>query len=363
MPDAAFWKRSVARPNRADIDPVVDVPFRISREDRIATAGSCFAQHIARRLDAAGYRYLVTEPAHPILSEETAKRFNYGTFTARYGNLYTARQLFQLFERAYGRFVPKDDCWVEADGSFVDPFRPQIQPNGFASREEFDVDRRKHLRAVREAFETLDVFVFTLGLTEAWTSREDGAVYPVCPGVSGGTFDAERHQFVNFWPEEIAADLASFLAGLRAVNPKSRVILTVSPVPLVATASGAHVLTATTYSKAALRCAAERIARTQENVLYFPSYEIVTGLHAGNAYFLADLRSVAEEGVSHVMDVFFRRVGEGGEGAPRSATPDRRRIEDERRSEIERLNQVACDEIALDPDEMGRRSAASSSSG
>ena len=41
------------------------------------------------------------------------------------------------------------------------------------------------------------------------------------------------------------------------MNPKARLVLTVSPVPLAATASGSHVLPATIYSKSVLRAAAQ----------------------------------------------------------------------------------------------------------
>ena len=55
LDDSAFWSKAVAGPAAGDIDPVVSAPFRISRTDRIVTAGSCFAQHLARRLSDAGF--------------------------------------------------------------------------------------------------------------------------------------------------------------------------------------------------------------------------------------------------------------------------------------------------------------------
>lgn len=317
MPDYAFWRRSVARVPGAAIDPVVNAPFRFGSRAKVATAGSCFAQHIGRYLQAADCGYLVTESAHPLATEDAARTTNYGVFTARYGNIYTARQLIQLFERAYGRFAPVDDIWDEGGGVFLDPFRPTVQPRGFNSREEFQIDRDRHFRAVRAAFETLDVLVFTLGLTEAWRSRVDGAVYPVCPGVSGGDFSPDRHEFVNFGVEEVVTDLGSFISGLRAVNPTSKVILTVSPVPLAATAEKRHVLTSTVYSKSVLRVAAEMTMRAYPDVAYFPSYEIVASGMAGD-YFASDRRSVTEEGVAHVMRVFAAHYLKG-EGAVRGA--------------------------------------------
>jgi hypothetical protein len=47
-------------------------------------------------------------------------------------------------------------------------------------------------------FETLDVLVFTFGLTESWRNRADGAIFPLAPGVAGGEFHGDRYEFVNF---------------------------------------------------------------------------------------------------------------------------------------------------------------------
>ena len=41
------------------------VPHRV--RSRIASAGSCFAQHIARHLRQTGFNFLVTETAHPMV--------------------------------------------------------------------------------------------------------------------------------------------------------------------------------------------------------------------------------------------------------------------------------------------------------
>ena len=302
----AFWKRSVAGPAIQDVDPVGEAKFILARNHKVATAGSCFAQHIARHLRQCGFNYLVTESAHPLVPSHLAEHYNFGTFTARYGNVYTSRQMVQLLRRAYGLFVPHEDVWRRDDGALIDPFRPQIQPHGFSTMEEFDADRRQHFAAVRKAIESLDCFVFTLGLTECWRSQLDGAVFPVCPGVSGGTFDPNAHEFHNLTFNEVLADLHALWTFVHNINPNARMILTVSPVPLVATASGQNVLTATTYSKSLLRAAAGEFSSNLDDVAYFPSYEIITGSYSKGQYFAPDLRSVTEAGVSHVMRLFLK---------------------------------------------------------
>lgn len=360
LPDTAFWRRSVARPAMAEVDPVGRFDLAITPGTRVATAGSCFAQHIARHLKAQGFNYYVAEPGHPILPEVIRELHNYGTFSARYGNLYTARQLLQLIERAYGRFTPAEPAWHDPDGTVRDPFRPTVQPGNYVSVAEMEADRAQHLAAVRTMFETLDVFVFTLGLTECWRSRTDGAVFPLCPGVEGGCFDPAAYAFYNQTAEDVTADMTAFLAALQAVNPGAQVILTVSPVPLMATADpGAHVLAATTLSKAILRVAADTLCRANPHVHYFPSYEVITGAHARGAYYAEDLRNVTEAGVSHVMRLFLAHAAGGQPAATPAAEaePAAAAAADADAAEPDAFTaaarafvEVECDEVALDRD-------------
>ena len=164
---------------------------------------------------------------------------------------------------------------------------------------------------MRSVFETLDVFVFTFGLTECWASRIDGAVYPMCPGVGrGGRFDPAKHLFLNLTVDEVVSDMRAFLVRLRELNPHtSRVIFTVSPVPLAATAEQKHVMPATTYSEVVfLHVAAEMLCREHADTHYFPSYEIITSASSRGRYFAANCRDVTEEGVDHVMRLFFQHV-------------------------------------------------------
>lgn len=342
LPAPAYWKRSVADPAPPEVDPAMSLGFRLSPRDAIATAGSCFAQNIARYLQASGCQYFIAERAPYLLDADTAKVFQYGTFSARFGNIYTTRQLWQLFCRAYGDFTPADEFWRQGD-RFIDPYRPAIQPEGFRSLEELRLDREHHLACVRRMFEQSACFVFTLGLTEGWENARDGAVYPVCPGCGHGEFDAAVHRFVNFGVGEVVADLERFITALRRVNPGVKIILTVSPVPLIATMSGDHVLSATTYSKSVLRVAAGDVARRFENVGYFPSYEIITSAASRGSYYADDLRSVTEEGVSHVMRCFFRHVMEGVD----VALPDAAPAPAVRRSLSAQVADVVCDEERL----------------
>jgi hypothetical protein len=344
LPDTSFWKRGVASISRGEVDPVISPRFGVGKDDLVATAGSCFAQHIAKRLSGEGFNYYVPEDGASLPAEERTER-NYGVFSCRYGNIYTTRQLVQLFDRSMGRFVPKEGGWKRPDGRYVDPFRPQIEPAGFESEEAMLQSRSEHLERVKEMFTKLDILVFTLGLTESWDSMEDGAVFPLAPGVAGGALHPDRHRFHNMTAKEAADDLELFLLKLQAVNSKARVILTVSPVPLIATYENRHVLVSNMHSKSILRTVAGEMASRYPQCDYFPSYEIITGQHAGNDYLEEDLRSVRSEGVNHVMRVFLKHYA----GNQYAAQVDHKVIvrAAEQKAAIERINAVICDEEAL----------------
>lgn len=300
-----FWKTGVAETSPLDPTQLYEKRWPIWPKARIATAGSCFAQHIARYLRANGYQVLDAEKAPEGLDPAHHAAFGFSMYSARYGNIYTVRQLLQLIEEAIAG-EPRDDIVWETDGRYYDALRPGIEPEGYGSAEELLAHRKVHISAVRRLLRDLDVFVFTLGLTEAWTHSETGRVYPIAPGTIAGRFDPDQHVFHNFTFQEIRADLTRVLNLIRQFRQSPfRMVLTVSPVPLTATAEPRHVLQSSTYSKAVLRAVAGQIYADHPNVDYFPSYEIVTNPAARGVFFAPNLRSVTPQGVEVVMKAFF----------------------------------------------------------
>lgn len=302
--------------------------FQIGKDEKIISAGSCFSRKIAGFLKKNN-QYLITETLDPktfnflddlksyphiyIMNdaynkayEIACEKYNYGIFSARYDNIYTFRQLLQLLERAYDIFKPKDHVWIRDDGKLVDAFRPRINPDGYLSEKEVVIDRNNHFKYVRQAFESADVFIYTVGLTEAWLSAEDGAVYPLCAGVDGGYYTSQDYLFKNFNVKEIIEDFTKFYNLIKSVNNKIKIILTVSPTPIMATITGNHIISANCYSKSALRAACHDIVNIFYDVDYFPSYDLVMyGSFNGINNFKEDCRTPSDDVIIKVMDVFF----------------------------------------------------------
>ncbi|MCU0904295.1 MAG: GSCFA domain-containing protein [Tabrizicola sp.] len=304
LPEDRFWRTAVADRDALDITGLWKPKYEIRRRTRIVTAGSCFAQHFSKALIARKYSWLDYEPGPAGMTPEQRKDYHYGTFSFRTGNIYTPRMLLQWLTWALTPTDPPDEVW-EKDGRFYDPFRPGVEPGGFVSPEELYASRRDTLTAIAAAVRGSHVFVFTMGLTEAWQNRASGVEYAVCPGTVAGRFDDGAHRFVNHNFLLLMGDMTDCLRLMFRANRRLQVLLTVSPVPLTATASGQHVLTATSHSKSMLRAVASELVQSQQRVDYFPSYEIITHPAYRGRFFAPNLRSVLPAGVDHVMAQFF----------------------------------------------------------
>ncbi|PZX15403.1 GSCFA domain-containing protein [Celeribacter halophilus] len=302
---SALWRSGVAEVDPLAIDGVYLPKFPVTPDTKIMTAGSCFAQHVHRALAARNWAVIDVETPQGPIPRAVLNRYGYGLYSARYGNIYTARQMLQLLREALGEIRPAEPIWTR-DGRYFDAQRPNAEPLGLESAEHVMEARSVHLRRVLRAVKRAEVFVFTLGLTEVWRHKESGTVYPTAPGTLAGHFDPEVYGFHNFTLPEVRKDLEALRTRLKALRPDLKMLLTVSPVPLTATATDKHVLVSTSYSKAVLRGAAGEMAAKYEDVDYFPSFELITNPAAGGRFYKNNLRSVTEEGVTAAMRMFFQ---------------------------------------------------------
>jgi len=287
-----------------DISGLWDPKFKITPKSKVATFGSCFAQHFGNALKSRGFNWFLSELPPPGLSKKNQTAFNYNVFSARTGNIYTTSLLRQWVEWALEKNEVPSEVW-EKNKRYHDPFRPTVEPNGFFSIDELRASQVESVRSFRECIKSSNFFVFTLGLTESWFNAKEGYEYPMCPGTSAGSFSEDEHIFKNQNFNEIRKELALAIKYMRQENPSLKFILTVSPVPLIATKSGRNVIVATMESKSILRAVAGQFSESNRAVDYFPSYEIINSPVFKGVFFEPNARNVSKTGVNFVMDNFF----------------------------------------------------------
>ncbi len=314
LPARAFWRVSVAEPSIEEIGDVWQPKFSVDPDARLITAGSCFAARIGRALIDHGMNWYDAELPPPGLSEQERSLRHYREFSFRTGNIYTAAALKQWIFWAFSRSEPSTEFWIEGE-RFHDPFRFAVDPDGHESLDAMLAARTRTFSAIRDALTTASCFIITLGQTEAWIHRTDGTVYPVCPGTVRGRFDPAAHEFRNYSFGEVHRDLSETIEALHEINPGLRILLTVSPVPLTATASGGHALVANTHAKSTLRAVAGQLALEHDHVDYFPSYELITGQPFRSGFYQPNLREVSQEGVAFVVRHFMTALQGNSEDA------------------------------------------------
>ncbi len=294
-----FWRTAVA-----DIevgkdlfqDLVTDLP--VNPKSRIVSAGSCFAQHIGKWLEGNGFPFLRSRVnAHQVSS-------------FAFGNIYTVRSLVQWFTHSGDSLAEHSIHFDEENGRYQDMLLLTGPDAGWETREGLLEYRQAVVEEARTQITTSDVFIFTLGLTESWEDT-NGVCYPVCPGTRVGKFDGKKYHFRQLRYQDVLDDLNALNHILQGLNPDIKLILTVSPVPLTATATDRHVMVATAYSKGVLRAVAGDFCDRNDHAFYFPSFELISTTLPADFRFLENRRTVAMDGVNYVMRHWEAVVGRG----------------------------------------------------
>ena len=295
-PDAVWWPvpNHPKRPRRAtDELPWAKRTPLLDNTTPVGSAGSCFASEVAHRLQADGFNYVVTQP------NLNATKGTHNS-CCRWGTLFNVVSFRQLIERAYGAWTPPMLFAEDSKGAAYQLYDPWLEAITHVSIDEARASHAELAAAAREAFDQVEVFVFTMGLSEVWRLKATGDVLARMPAA------LPRHlvEPVLLSYEDNLAELERLWTLWKRHNPRVKLILSVSPIPLNATiqADEQHVIAATCEAKSILRSVAGAFARRHEDVFYFPSYDLVS--YCITHPWTEDGRHVTRQTVDRVMGLF-----------------------------------------------------------
>lgn len=260
----------------------------ITSSTKIATIGSCFATELARGMARLG----LTGGQHPA------------------GLFYNTKSIRQELERITGGWRKgKDEPLWPVNAGWAHPFKDVTKH--FAEPEALrkwsdDLDEEAD-----KLFLDADIVVVTLGLIETWRNPTTGHTFRQIPHPeSFGRVDAEFHRLTV---AEMAADLDAIRRLVRR-ELRAELIVTVSPVPLVATMTPFDVQVGNTESKTRIRAAVSELIDRHDDVHYFHSYEMVTTAERTADFMKEDGRHLHRHAVDFILSDFLRVfAGEGVE--------------------------------------------------
>lgn len=305
------WHRSDADPNQANgmlafqrlrlslFTPGLESRFKMRRSDKVFAIGSCFARGVENALSGQHIDVLSRSTefdSFPAVRNELKLGFT---------NKYNAFSIYNELSWALDPSAqfPRHTLVEVGNGLFYDPHtNPALQLAGW----EETLKRRAIMHSVTRLISNCRIVIITLGLAEVWFDAVAQTTINTTPVPEAFQYHPNRYQFrVTTVAENFTALESIHALLMKYGHPDTQVIVTVSPVPLMATFSNQDVVVANTYSKSALRAVAQEWAAAHGNVHYFPSYEIVQNSERA-ATWLEDLRHVRGEVVRHIMGIFLQ---------------------------------------------------------
>ncbi|MCT4664580.1 MAG: GSCFA domain-containing protein [Flavobacteriales bacterium] len=248
--------------------PKVNFEWKIEPKDSITLLGSCFSDHIGQKL--------------------IDHRFD--TWSNEIGILFNPVSVFKTVLDAFHQ-IPTDDTLFTTlyDFWFHHQWHSKVVGE---SKEELVVKIKKHQEALQKRLLKTNYLIITLGTSIVRTL--DQKICANCHKQPNGQFDK---RFLK--SDEVHAYFFEFYQTLKRVNPKIKLIFTVSPIRH--TKEG---LIENNRSKAQLINWVQDWVSTFDDIFYFPSYEIMMDCLRDYRFYKKDKIHPTEEAVEIIWEYF-----------------------------------------------------------
>ena len=299
-PDDPAGKYAFQRLRHTWFTPKVDPKFTIRRDDKFYAIGSCFARGIESSL--TGHKIIVESAAPEFAELQPANKELSGLgFTNKYNTYSILNELRWALDP--DAVFPQESIVQVTKTTWYDPHtNPSLALADLAET----LERRAMMQAVTKRIKHCRAVIVTLGLAEVWRDVKADVFVNRTPIPSLFKTQPGRYEFHLTSFAENWANLEAIYALLTQYGHSDvRIVVTVSPVPLMNTFSTMDIVVANTWAKSLLRAVAQEWATAHPNVDYFPSYEIVQSSDRA-AVWERDLRHVKGAGAHDIMELFVR---------------------------------------------------------
>lgn len=244
--------------------------IKIDHNSKLITLGSCFSEHIGKKL--ANACFVVESNPFGVLFNPVSIRnslvdlLDDKKYTQE--DLFTNNSLWNSFSHStLFSSVDQDIC---------------LQ----------NINTRLDVAAaiLKEA----DFILITFGTAWVYELKEEGRVVANCHKLPAEKFIRRRLSV-----EDIVNDYSDLLNKIKAINPKTEVIFTVSPVRHWK--DGAH---ENNISKGILHLAIDNLIKQFDFLHYFPAYEILLDELRDYRYYAEDMLHPSEQAVKYIWERF-----------------------------------------------------------
>lgn len=249
---------------------IPESPFKINHHHQLMTIGSCFSDEIGNRLIDLKFMGLINP----------------------FGVIFNAHSIQELMERSiHKRYYTIDDVHQNGEQFFC--FDVHSSFNALSSHQVLE-GINPTIDQVHHQLLTADVLMLTLGTSWVYRWKETNHIVANCHKV-----EAKQFEKVLLSTEENFKALDLIVFDVLKVNPKLKIITTVSPVRH--TKDG---MIENNVSKARLIDALYQLNLKYDQVDYFPSYELVLDDLRDYRFYKDDLIHPSIQAVEYIWDKF-----------------------------------------------------------
>ena len=247
--------------------PIPASPFPISYTSKVLSLGSCFAQTIGSKMQAAKFEVLVNP----------------------FGTLFHPFNLADLLKQAIPVAQLNLAGVVEREGVFVH-YGSHSDVKG-ATVAELEANYTQQMLLLHHSLKKATHLVLTLGTAWIYQHKEFGRVAN-CHKQPAALFEKKLSSL-----EELEQGLRPVLKLLTQQHPNLKIILTLSPVRHTKDGVSENQL-----SKSLLRVLCAQLEQQLEAVHYFPAYEIMVDELRDYRFYKSDLVHPSEEAENYIWE-------------------------------------------------------------
>ena len=285
--------------------PALNKTFSLDARSAGYVLGSCFAQQVQFALGKreTPLRSSILDSPHERWFVQNARNYWPLNFFHRFNPRSMLHEVENILSKSQS--IPNGELILARPGGLFSDYHYDFRFRLHAFQD--CVARRDFVRKRINALIDIEFVILTLGLVEAWFDCESGLYLNTAPEEDLIEQFPTRFRFQVLSETDVVESLSRIFELLHNVNPGMKIVLTVSPIPLLATFTGDDISVANANSKATLLCAVHRLLHAFPRVFYFPSYEIVSYSNRA-AVWEQDGRHVRAEFVEQIMDFFCSEI-------------------------------------------------------
>lgn len=252
-----------------DLDTGIS-PANIQHRQKLLLMGSCFTEHIGKRLNDLKFDC----QANP------------------FGIVFNPESIHQALTRLLENKPFIESELMEQQGSWLSLETHTSFTK--SSKEELLTLLNALVAEWHEHLKTADWLLMTFGSAFYYEHREQNRIVANCHKLSAKQFTKKMAD-----PSALMASYKELLKNLRGFNPNLKVILTVSPVKHLRDG-----VVENNLSKAVLTVAAHGIVNTNDHCHYFPAYELVNDDLRDYRFYEADMAHPNQQAIDYVWQKF-----------------------------------------------------------